>query len=277
MIRTLILWIGIVAFAILAKDIIGEISIAVNIKSGALVLAGTLIGGLLSVPVSAFHSFWQSISVSLKRKASDLDGLILQIVALARLQRVCDIREMSVRIKALENPFLRMGLQQVLDNRDRQLVEENMEREMSLYLSRLQRHLGTINNFTRLAPVFGFVGTIIGLIKVLNHIGDTTQIGHGMAISLLTTFYGLLLANFLFVPIAGKLTAYIHGETLKLNIIIEGVLAICDEITPLEISHRLQAYIETDEESSNLVSTQSPQHWKGWGETLKQSGLPVSR
>jgi chemotaxis protein MotA len=277
MLRTSLLWIGIVAFGILAKDIIGEISIVVNLKSAALVLAGTLIGGLLSVPVSTFRRFWHSISVSLRRKAADLDGLILQIVALARLQRVCDIREMSVRIRALENPFLRMGLQQVLDNRDRRLVEENMEREISLYLSRLQRHLATINNFTRLAPVFGFVGTIIGLINVLNHIGDASQIGHGMAISLLTTFYGLLLANFLFVPLAGKLSAHIQQETLRLNIIIEGVLGICDEIAPLEISNRLQAYVDTDDESPSRVSSQPPHQWHKWGEALKQNGLSVSR
>jgi chemotaxis protein MotA len=277
MVRGSLLCIGIVAFAILARNIIGEISVAVNLKSAAMVLAGTLIGGLLSVPVAAFHSFLDSIFLSLKRKSSDLNGLILQIVALARLQRVCDIRELSVRVKALENPFLRMGLQQVLDKRDRRLVEENLEREISLYLGRLQSHQTTLNNFTRLAPVFGFVGTIIGLINILNHIGDATQIGHGMAISLLTTFYGLLFANFLFVPLAGRLAAYIQRETLGLNLIIEGVLAICDEVAPLEISHRLQGYVETDSDSSARAAAQPSPFWPRWGETLKQNELSALR
>jgi len=277
MVRASLLCIGIVAFAILAKDIIGEISVMVNLKSAALVLAGTLIGGLLSVPVTAFRSFLESIATSLKRKTSDLNGLILQIVALARLQRVCDIRELSVRIKALENPFLRMGLQQVLDKRDRRLVEEGLEREISIYLARLQSHLATLNNFTRLAPVFGFVGTIIGLINILNHIGDATQIGHGMAISLLTTFYGLLLANLLFVPLAGKLAAYIQQETLGLNLIIEGVLAICDDVAPLEISHRLQAYVETDDGPPLRPATQPSGYWQKWSGPVKQNRLSVSR
>jgi len=273
MVRASLLWIGMMVFGLLARDVIGEIPVLVNLKSGALVLAGTLIGGLLSVPVTAFGDFLHNISVSLKRSASGLDGLIGEIVALARLQRVSDIRELSVRIKAVENPFLRRGIQQVLDNRDRQQVEESMEKEISLYLSRLQSHLSTINTFTRLAPVFGFVGTIIGLINVLNHIVDASQIGHGMAIALLTTFYGLLGANFLFAPLAGKLAAHIQRETLILNIVIEGVVAICDQRSPLEISHSMQSYIETDAAPSATGSSRHPRLWRKMAETLNPSGL----
>lgn len=271
MVRASILWIGMVVFGLLARDVIGDIPLMVNLKSGALVLVGTLIGGLLSVPVTTFRDFLRSLSLSLKRKAPDLDGLILQIVTLARLQRVCDVRELSARIKALENNLLRQGLQQHLDTQDRQQVEEVMEREISQYLSRLQSHLTALNNFTRLAPVFGFVGTIIGLINVLNHMGDASQIGYGMAISLLTTFYGLLLANFLFVPLVGRLAAHIQRETLRLNIVFEGVLAICDGRMPLEISHRLQSYCETDGGSPAAVEPFRP--WRKWGETINSSEL----
>jgi chemotaxis protein MotA len=236
-----------------------------------LVLVGTLIGGLLSVPVTAFGDFLQQIWVSLKPRPSNLSGLIVQIAAHARLQRVSNIRERSAGIEAVENPFLRRGLQQVLDNQDRKEVEESMEKEISLYLSRLDSHLATIRTFVRLAPVFGFVGTIIGLINVLNNMGDATQIGHGMAIALLTTFYGLLLANFLFAPLAGKLAAHIQRETLMVNIVIEGVAAICDQRTPLEISYRLQAYIETDGKATDAST--DPRFWRKMAATLNPSGL----
>lgn len=271
MVRASILWIGMVVFGLLARDVIGDIPLMVNLKSGALVLVGTVIGGLLSVPVTTFRDFLRSMSLSLKRKSPDLDGLILQIVTLARLQRVCDVRELSARIKALENNLLRQGLQQHLDTQDRQQVEEVMEREISQYLSRLQSHLTALNNFTRLAPVFGFVGTIIGLINVLNHMGDASQIGYGMAISLLTTFYGLLLANFLFVPLVGRLAAHIQRETLRLNIVFEGVLAICDGRMPLEISHRLQSYCETDGGSPARAAAEPFRPWRKWGETINSS------
>lgn len=273
MVRASVLWIGMMVFGLLARDVIGEIPLLVNLKSGVLVLVGTLIGGLLSVPVTNFKDFLHQIWVSLKPRPTNLSGLIVQIAAQARLHRVSNIRELSVGIKAVKNPFLRRGLQQVLDNKDRKQVEESMEKEISLYLSRLESHLTTIRSFARLAPVFGFVGTIIGLINVLNSMGDATQIGHGMAIALLTTFYGLLVANFIFAPLAGKLTAHIQRETLMVNIVIEGVVAICDQRAPLEISYSLQAYIETDGNATATDVSTHPRFWRKMADTLNANGL----
>lgn len=273
MVRGAILWIGVLAFCVFARDIIGDIPLLVNLKSVFLVLLGTLIGGLLSIPVNAFAGFQHSLSASLKRQVAEPEALIRQIVALARLHRVLDIRELAARYNALENPFLRRGLLKLLDRHDRQRVEETMEKEISLYLSGLQSHLTAVHHFARLAPVFGFVGTIIGLINVLNHMGDTSQIGFGMAISLLTTFYGLLLANFLFIPLAGKMAVHIQRETLTLNIVIEGVLAICDGCVPIEISHQLRSYIETDMPAQAPGISGASRLWQKWSSTVKQSSV----
>jgi chemotaxis protein MotA len=273
MVRGAILWVGVLAFCVFARDIIGDIPVLVNLKSLFLVLLGTLIGGLLSIPVNAFAGFQQSVSASLKRQVSDPEALIRQIIALARLHRVLDIWDLATRYRAVENPFLRRGLLQLLDRHDRLRVEETMEKEISLYLSGLKSHLTAVHHFARLAPVFGFVGTIIGLINVLNHMGDTSQIGYGMAISLLTTFYGLLLANFLFTPLAGKLAAHIQREVLTLNIVIDGVLAICDECVPIEISHKLLTYVETDMATQAFGTSGPSRLWQKWSATMKQSSV----
>ena len=273
MIRGMVLWGSMLAFCVFAQDVIGDIPVLVNLKSLFLVLLGTLVGGFLSIPVNAFAGFQQSVFTSLKRHVSDPEALIQQIVVIARLHRVMDIRELAKRYRTLENPFLRRGLLCLLDQNDRTRIEETMEKEISLYLSRLQSHLAAVHQFARLAPVFGFVGTIIGLINVLNHMGDTTQIGHGMAISLLTTFYGLLLANFLFTPLAGKLDAHIQRETLTLNIVIEGVLAICDECMPTEISHRLLSYVETGGITQTIDSQRRVGIWQKWSSAIKPEGL----
>lgn len=273
MVRTSLLWIAIMVFGLIARDIIGEIPLPINLKCGLMVMAGTLIGGLLPVPVSALKDFFYHVLVCLKPHQINLDGLIAQIAALARLQRVSDIRELSMRIKAVENPFLRRGIQQVLDNQDRRQVEASMEKEISIYLSGLQSHLSTLQTFARLAPVIGFVGTIIGLINVLNNMADTSQIGHGMAIALLTTFYGLIMAHFLFAPLGGKLVAHIQRETLMLNIVFDGVVAMCDQRAPLEISHSLQAYIQTTGTPMTASSSTHPRFWRKMAETLNPRGL----
>jgi len=273
MIKGSVLWVGILVFGMVAGDVIGDIPVLVNLKSAVLVLAGTLIGGLLSAPVNTVGGLIHNISTSLNRKLTDPEDLIRQIASLARLRRTLGIRELSARYAAVENPFLRQALLQVLDQRNRQQTEDGMEKKISLYLSGLQSHLAVIQYFVKLAPVFGFVGTIIGLINVLNHMGDASQIGYGMAISLLTTFYGLLLANFLFAPLAGKLAVHIQRETVALNIIIEGVMAIYDECVPVEITHRLLSYVEAGNAYGERVAEDGSNSWRKWTAAIKQIGI----
>jgi chemotaxis protein MotA len=164
-------------------------------------------------------------------------------------------------------------LQLVLDHQERRKVEDKMVTEMSLCLSRLQSHLASLNNFTRLAPVFGFVGTIIGLINVLNHMGDAAQIGNGVAISLLTTFYGLLLAHLFFGPLSNKLASHIQHEKLKFNIIIEGVLAICDNRPSLEVVETLSAYVVSTSGPATASPVKSSLLANIWGWVWKPGRL----
>lgn len=273
MIRSMVLWMGVLGFCVFARDIIGDTSLLVNLKSLLLVFMGTLVGGVLSIPVNTFAGLGHSMAASLRRQGRGPEWLIQQIVAIARVHHMLDIRELAKRYRSLQNPFLRRGLLQLLDHNDHTRIEETMEKEISLYLSRLQSKLTAVHHFARLAPVFGFVGTIIGLINVLNHMGDTAQIGQGMAISLLTTFYGLLVANFIFTPLAGRLAAYIQRETLILNIVIEGVLAICDKCTSVEISHLLLSYVETDGITQMVASSKPSGIWQKWSSTMRPSGL----
>ena len=273
MIRGIFLWVGIMVFCALSRDVIGSMPILVNLKSFFLVLLGTLIGGSLSIPVNAFAGFQQNLVRSMKEKGLDHEALIQRIAVLARLHRTLHVRELGPRYKTLENPFLRRGMLNLLDNGARERIEETMEKEISLYLERLSAQQAAIHNYARLAPVFGFVGTIIGLINVLNHMGDATLIGHGMAISLLTTFYGLLIANFALTPLAGKFAAFIQRETVALNIVLEGVLAIGDECTSTEVLHRLSSYVES--EGSTQTPSSSVPHgiWQKMSSAMNSDGL----
>jgi chemotaxis protein MotA len=200
----------------------------------------------LAFPVHTLRGLFANLFNCMKPRPGSVDNLIRQIVSLARLHRIAELREINRKINALPNPVLRRGLQLVIDHPDRQRVEFLLEKEIHLYLDQLQAQLNVINRLSRLAPIFGFVGTIIGLINVLNNIGDPTQIGQGMAAALLTTFYGLLFANFLFLPLAGKFADYTRREALMLNVIYDGVIAVCERRPPLEIAHNLKSYAEAD-------------------------------
>lgn len=273
MVRNCFLMIGMVFFFLFARNVMGDIPVLVNFRSGALVLVGTVVGGSLAFPVHTLRGFFTSLADSLKPKPKTVEDLISQITALARLQRVAGLGEMNRKINAVQNTVLRRGFQLILDNYSPSRVEMMLGKEINLHLDLLQTQLNAINRLARLAPVFGFVGTIIGLINVLNHIGSSTQIGQGMATALLTTFYGLLFANFLFLPIAGKFAAHIRRETLMLNVIFDGVVAVCDQRPPLEIAHSLKSYADADFSTPSPISHGKRHRWTFWGNASKQRQL----
>ncbi|BBO69525.1 chemotaxis protein MotA [Desulfosarcina alkanivorans] len=252
--------VGTAVFFLFARNIMGDIPLMVNFKSGALVLLGTIVGGLLTFPVHTPGGFLSSLRGSLKPRSRNLEDLVQQIVALARLKRVAGLWEMNRKIDTVGHPVLRRGFQMILDNHDRQRVEMALKKEINLYLDHLQIQFNVVSRLARLAPVFGFVGTIIGLINVLNHIGSSEQIGQGMAAALLTTFYGLLFANFLFLPLAGRVAETIRRETMMLNVIFDGLVAVCDKRPPLEIAHHLKSYADAD--LSRMPSTSRPQRFR---------------
>jgi chemotaxis protein MotA len=273
LIRNCILLVGITIFLLFARNVMGDIPLMVNFKSGALVFLGTIVGGLLASPVHTLRGFFTSLAASLMPAPKTVDDLIQQIITLARLKRVAGLREMSRKINMVTHPVLRRGFQMMLDNHDRQRVEMALRKEINLYLDHLQAQFNVVNRFARLAPVFGFVGTIIGLINVLNHIGSSEQIGQGMAAALLTTFYGLLFANFLFLPLAGKFAEKIRREAMMLNVIFDGIVDVCDQRPPLEIAHHLKSYADADYSGPQSIPLEQKFRWNMWGGSAKQQEM----
>ncbi|MGD1968929.1 MAG: MotA/TolQ/ExbB proton channel family protein, partial [Desulfobacterales bacterium] len=149
--------------------------------------------------------------------------------------------------KELDNVFLQKGIELVVDGYDRYEIRNILEKDYELYFSRKASQVNILNTLAKLAPVFGFVGTILGLINVLNSMEDPALIGKGMALALLTTLYGILLANFLFFPLSKKLSEYTKAEATVLNIILQGIMDIAEQKTSKSISHRLNSYLDINQ------------------------------
>jgi chemotaxis protein MotA len=142
-----------------------------------------------------------------------------------------------------------------------------MEKEYELLFSRKESQVNMLNTLAKIAPVLGFVGTIIGLIDVLSNMGEVGEIGRGMALALLTTFYGLLFSTFLFLPLAKRCSEENKAEASLLNIILEGVLDICDQKNSHAISYRLESYLGVGESEKKYDLKKSAQR--------KDYALPV--
>lgn len=246
MIQKLVILLGIFVFVLFSKSIVGDISLVMNFQSGGIVLGGALISVFLSFPVKTFRGLWRSLRTVYHHQEPDLAELVRQVKILARVRRMYGPRDLSAAAAKVENPFLQKGIELVLDDYDRFEIHAIMEKEYELYLSRRESEIGILNTLARLSPAFGFVGTIIGLISVLNHMGDPGEIGTGMAMALLTTFYGLVFAHFVFQPLARKLTEHLRDDAVQHSLVMEAVLDIADAKNPLALSHRLNSYIRFD-------------------------------
>ena len=243
MIQKMILTAGIILFLCFAVTIIGETSMILNFKSGLLVFGGTWVIGFLSFPYKIQRDLFKTLYAIFRFPETDRQNLIKQIVKLSRIKRLYGRFQLEKESNNIENLFLRKGIELVVDGYDPYDIHKIMEKEYELYFSRKESLVNILDTFQKLAPAIGFVGTIMGLIDVLSNIGTPLEMGRGMAIALLTTLYGLLFANFVFLPLSKKLSEHIRSESILLYIILEGVLDISRDKNSKAVSYRLHSYI----------------------------------
>lgn len=249
---------GVLFFLILTGSSLGGIDIVTNLKSCLVVLGGTLLCGLLAYPLQTFRDLRVSLRGVRENRVPDYEGLVRQIENLARLRRVSGPRELADAGEQLNNAFLRRGIELVADGYGRTEILSIMEKEFEFYLSGRETQVSLLNTLARFAPSFGFVGTIIGLINILQQMSDPSLLGPGMAMALLTTLYGLLFANLCFLPLAKKLAEQLRREAMFLNIILEGLLDIAASKNPISIGHRLRSSVHPQRDGAVPARSSAP-------------------
>ncbi len=243
MIRKLMPVAGILLFVGVSAAVMGKATTTLSIKSGLLVFGGTVVIGFLSFPMKSYHDLFKTLSLVFKQPEPNYRELVKRIERLARINRAYGNLALENEIKKIENLFLRKGIELVVDEYDPYEIHNIMEQEYELYFSRKESLIGMLTTLQKLAPAIGFVGTIIGLINVLGNIGDPAEMGRGIAIALQTTLYGLLFANFLFLPLSKKLSAYVKSEAKLHYIILEGLMDIAKYRNPKAVAYRLQSFL----------------------------------
>lgn len=252
---------GILIFIVLSGTVSELSSLAANIKSNMIVLTGTLICCMISYPAKLFSDLLTSIRQAFAKDKNDLNDIINEIEALSVIRRSKGIIELDGKSKQIKNNFLKMGIEMVVDGYDRYTIFKTLERRYDNFLTARRSQADLINTMIKLMPVFGFVGTIIGMINVLNHMGSPELIGKGVATALLTTFYGLLYANLICLPLGKKLTEKTKQDSIELALIIEGVLDISDKVNSKLIGYRLrycigELYQDDQSLETNLADSQ---------------------
>jgi chemotaxis protein MotA len=146
-------------------------------------------------------------------------------------------------IRNVNDLFFVKGLQMLVDGQDSESIRELMTLEIQYLQDRHSTGKKILEFMGAAAPAFGMIGTLIGLVKMLSNLESPESIGSGMAVALLTTFYGAFAANLIFIPLAGKLGIYSNAEVTAMEMITEGICAIAQGENPTAVGEKMQAFI----------------------------------
>lgn len=214
-----------------------------NIPSLMITFGGAFAATLINYPLSHVLGVMRVTRKAFFTKPINPFQTIDMIVGLGEKARREGILALDHEISVLKDEFLRRGLQHVVDGTDRDLLKERMEKEIAYLVERHKQGQEIFVSLGTYTPAFGMVGTLMGLVMMLYNLDDPKKVGPGMAVAIITTFYGAMAAYLVFLPIAGKLKVRSNEEVLLKEVILEGVMAIQGGESPRIIGDKLKAYI----------------------------------
>lgn len=218
-----------------------------DLPSFAIVLGGCLSAVIASYPFGLLKDTVKQMKILLQGKRYPVGELIDTLVDMAQLARKNGLLALEEKANEQEDMFFRQGIMLIVDATEPEEVREMLENELDVMSQRHEEMIGIYEKAAAFAPAFGMIGTLVGLINMLKNMsldaGGSDSIGKDMSVALVTTFYGCLLANLIFMPIAKKLRIRNEEELLYKQIMIEGILAIQSGDNPKFLKEKLVTYL----------------------------------
>lgn len=221
----------------------GNLAIFIHVPSMMIVFGGALAATLVNFPLKDVIGVLGVVRNAFKAEDAQESELVNRFVELSKKARREGILAIDREINKIDDKFMRTGLEMAVDGTEPETIRSVMETELTYLVERHKKGQKIFTSLGTYAPAFGMIGTLIGLIAMLRTLDDPANIGAGMAVALITTFYGAFISNLVFLPIAGKLTNRSDEEIIKKEMIIEGVLAIQYGEHPRNIHRKLLNFI----------------------------------
>ncbi len=237
----LILGTGLLVGAILMKT---SIMTFVDPASVAIVLGGSFAAVLVSMPLSYVLKVFAVSKKVFFAVPVDPVGHVKTLVHLAEIARRDGILSLESQLnEGSHDEFMVRGLRMAIDGQDRTIIESAMESELESLIERHTSGRAIFDNLGKYAPAFGMIGTLIGLVIMLKNMSDAAALGPAMAVAMITTFYGALVANLFAMPIADKLQVRNDEEVAVKALIVHGVLSIQAGDNPRVVQQKLSAFL----------------------------------
>ena len=221
----------------------GNLGAYVDIPSILITLGGTAGAVIASYPGDKLKSMGGVIKSAFVSEEPNFLGMVQTIVSFAEKARREGLLALESDVAELDNEFMKKSIQLVVDGTDPELVKAILDTEIGVREDRHMANKSMFDTMAELAPAYGMIGTLIGLIAMLGNLQDVSALGPGMAVALITTMYGSMTANMFAGPISKKLAARSAQQIAAMELMVEGILAIQAGENPRIVEEKLKVFL----------------------------------
>jgi chemotaxis protein MotA len=251
-IATLVGLIGAIVMIIGSMVYAGGVMPFVDYASLVIVFGGTFFVVMMKMPMSVFIAHFKAMGKAFKPSVFDMSAVVERMVELAGIARKDGM--MALEGQAVTDRFFERGLQMLIDGADEGKLVKAMKQEIKAMKSRHDGNHSALKAWIDYGPAMGMIGTLIGLVLMLGNMSDPKSIGPAMAVALLTTLYGALIANILFGPILAKLEGYSADEVTYREMVLDGLRAIARGDSPRSVQYQMVTVLPPKEQARLLAA-----------------------
>lgn len=230
----------------------GEIRSYLHLPSAFITIGGGICSALINFRLKDLAGVLKAAKKIFTDKVFSSSETIAMLVKLSEKTRREGLLSIEPELEQMEDPFIRQSLQLVVDGIESETIKDFMDTEIENMQARHSKVQAVFNMLGNIFPAWGMIGTLLGLINLLLKLDDPAQIGPSMSVALVTTFYGSILANFICIPIAGKLKMKSDEEVHQKEMIAEAVISIQAGENPKILEQKLKIFLTQEERDKDL-------------------------
>ncbi|WP_338750721.1 flagellar motor protein MotP [Bacillus sp. FJAT-52991] len=240
-----------IAFAVITSGGVEGFASFLHLPSILIVFGGVFAALLINFPLKDIKHMFMVMGQAFRQEETDLEGLIQRFVKLSEKARREGLLSLEAGLYEEKDEFLKKGILLAVDGIEQEMLVDIMNAEIIALEERHRKGRSLLEKAGEYAPAWGMIGTLIGLVLMLKNLNDPTSLGPDMAVALITTLYGSLLANLVFLPMASKLELKTENEVFYRQIIIEGVVGVQTGQNPKILQEKLTAFLSTEERKAS--------------------------
>jgi chemotaxis protein MotA len=229
----------------------GKISQIVQPTAAMIVFGGTLGAVMLQFPLRVVFAAFRRLGQVFRDNSKNPQVLIGEIVGYAHKARKDGIVSLDNEVEKAQDPFLKKALMLAVDGTEPQEIRKMMELELDNQEEHEENIPKVFESAGGFSPTIGIIGAVLGLIQVMQHLDDISEVGRGIAVAFVATIYGVGAANLFFLPISGKIKIRLRQEQTRREMMLEGVISILEGMNPRMIETKLMAFFSQANQSAD--------------------------